>query len=432
MEKSVMSLRTRFDDVSALIRGAVLAAVEKLETGIVFNPMDPELRSDPYPFYARLRRADPFHRCRNADGWVLSRYEDVLAVLRDPSYSADERTHRRFPSFVERFKRAGLRNPYDDDRGSMLRLDPPDHTRLRGLVAKAFTPRAVERMRARIDAILKELLDSRPARGPMELVAELAAPLPVRVIAEMLGIPPEDHERFRDWSNEVVRGLGDGTFEDRKAAERAGEELDRYFEAIIAARRTAPKDDLISALAAAEEAGDRLKRNELLSTLTLLLVAGNETTTNLISNATLALLRNPDQLEILRRSPEKASGAIDELLRYDSPVQMTSRIARTDRELAGHRIKRGEQLILLLASANRDPDAFPDADRLDVTRTDVRHVAFSHGIHFCLGAQLARLEAGLALEALISRFPSFKLLPQEIPWRNNTILRGPKTLWLEL
>ena len=427
-----MSLRTRFDDVRDLIRGATLAAVEKLETGIVFNPMDPELRSDPYPFYSRLRQRDPFHRCRNADGWVLSRYEDVLTVLRDPSYSADERNHRRFRSFVERFKRAGLRDPYADDRGSMLRLDPPDHTRLRGLVAKAFTPRAVERMRARIDTILKELLDSRPARGPMELVAELAAPLPVRVIAEMLGIPPEDHERFRDWSNEVVRGLGDGTFEDRKASERAGEELERYFEAVIAARRIAPKDDLISALAAAEDAGDRLKRNELLSTLTLLLVAGNETTTNLISNATLALLRNPDQLELLRRAPEKVPDAIDEFLRYDSPVQMTSRIARTDRELAGHRIRAGQQLILLLASANRDPEAFPDPDRLDVTRTDVRHVAFSHGIHFCLGAQLARLEAGLALEALISRFPKFTLLPQEIPWRNNTILRGPKALWLDL
>ncbi|MFI5315882.1 MAG: cytochrome P450 [Myxococcota bacterium] len=427
-----MSLRTRLDDAAALIRGTALLAVEKLETGIVFNPMNPELRSDPYPFYARLRAKDPFHRCRNADGWVLSRYEDVLAVLRDPSYSADERNHRRFASFVKRFERLGLRDPYSDDRGSMLRLDPPDHTRLRGLVAKAFTPRAVERMRARIDTILKELLDSRPARGPMELVAELATPLPVRVIAEMLGIPAEDHERFRDWSNEVVRSLGEGTVEDRQAAERAGNELDRYFEAIIGARRAAPKEDLISALAAAEDAGDRLKRNELLSTLTLLLVAGNETTTNLISNATLALLRNPDQLEILRRAPEKVPGAIDELLRYDSPVQLTSRIALSDRELAGHRIKRGDQLILLLASANRDPDAFADPDRLDVTRSDVRHVSFSHGIHFCLGAQLARLEASLALEALITRFPSFKLLPQNIPWSTNTILRGPRALWLEL
>ena len=427
-----MSLRTRIDDATALIRGTALLAVEKLETGIVFNPIDPAYRSDPYPLYAKLRNTDPFHRCRNADGWVLSRYDDVLAVLRDPSYSSDERNHRRYQSFVARFERAGLREPYADDRGSMLRLDPPDHTRLRGLVAKAFTPRAVERMRPRVEAILKELLETRPARGPMELVAELGAPLPVRVIAEMLGIPPEDHERFRAWSNDVVRGLGDGTLEDRQASERASDELQEYFEAIIAARRKVPKDDLITALAAAEEAGDRLKRNELFSTLVLLLVAGNETTTNLISNATLALLRNPDQLELLRRAPEKVTGAIEELLRYDSPVQMTSRIVTEDHELRGHRVRRGQQLILLLGAVNRDPDAFADPDRLDVTRTDVRHLSFSHGIHFCLGAQLARLEASLALEALITRFPRFELLPQEVRWGTNTILRGPKALWLEL
>lgn len=427
-----MSLSTRIDDAYALVRGLAFMAVEKLETGIVYNPMNAELRSDPYPFYTELRNTDPFHRCRNADGWVLSRYEDVLAVLRDPSFSADERNHRRFAWFVRRFKNAGLPSPYDDDRGSMLRLDPPHHTRLRGLVAKAFTGRAVERMRPRVEAILKELVDSRPARGPMELVGELAAPLPVRVIAEMLGIPPEDHERFREWSNEVVRSLGEGTLEDHQAAKRAGETLDAYFEAIIAARRQAPKDDLVSALVAAEERGDRLKRNELLSQMTLLLVAGNETTTNLISNAVLALSRNPAELEILRREPERVPDAIEELLRYDSPVQMTSRISTTDRELAGHKIRRGDQLVLLLGSANRDPAAFEAPDRLDVRRRDVRHLSFSHGIHFCLGAQLARLEASLALEALITRFPSWRVVPQDIAWRSNTILRGPKALWLEL
>jgi len=427
-----MSLRTRIDDLAAAARALTLMGVERLETGIVFNPSDSRLRVDPYPFYARLREQDPFHRCRNADGWVLSRYADVLEVLRDSAFSADERNHRRFGHIVKRLERAGLPEPYADDRGSMLRLDPPDHTRLRGLVAKAFTPRAVERMRPRIEAILKELLESRPAKGPMELVTELASPLPVRVIAEMIGVPPEDHARFRDWSNEAVRSLGGDTIEDHQAAARANRQLDRYFEAIIDARRQAPKDDLISALVAAEDAGDRLKRGEMLSTLTLLLIAGNETTTNLIANATLALLRNPEQLEILRREPEKVPGAIDELLRYDSPVQMTSRVALEDRELHGKRVRRGDQIILLLGSANRDPDVFQNADRLDVTRSDVRHLAFSHGVHFCLGAQLARLEAGLALQGLIERFPSFKLLPQEVPWRTNMILRGPKSVWLDL
>jgi cytochrome P450 len=428
-----MSLRTRFDDLVHMGRALALMGVERLETGIVFNPGDPQMRIDPYPFYARLREKDAFHRCRNADGWVLSRYADVLEVLRDASgFSADERNQRRFRQMAARIEHAGLRDPYADDRGSLLRLDPPTHTRLRGLVAKAFTPRAVERMRPRIEAILKELLESRPARGPMELVTELAAPLPVRVIAEMLGVPPEDHARFRDWSNEAVRQLAADTLDDMRAAARATQQLEKYFEAIIEARRKSPRDDLISALVAAEEAGDRLKRGEMLSTLTLLLIAGNETTTNLISNATLALLRNPEQLELLRREPERVPAAVEELLRYDSPVQMTSRVALADRDVQGHHVRRGDQILLLLGSANRDPDVFPNPDRLDVTRSDVRHLSFSHGIHFCLGAQLARLEAGLALQGLIERFPSFKLLPQDIPWRTNVILRGPKALWIDL
>ena len=427
-----MNLRVHWDNLFAAARAITLFGVEKLETGITFNPTNATLRSDPYPFYAELRRKDPFHRSRNADGWVLSRYADILEVLRDTSYSADERNHQRFDQMVRRIHRAGLRQPYEGDRGSMLRMDPPTHTRLRGLVAKAFTPRAVERMRPRIESILKDLLESRPAKGPMELVTELASPLPVRVIAEMLGIPPEDHARFRDWSSELVRSLGEAKLEDFQAAERANDQLEKYFEAIIEARRRAPKDDLISALVQAEDAGDRLKRPEMLSTLSLLLVAGNETTTNLISNATLALLRNPEQLEQLRESPERVPAAIEELLRYDSPVQMTSRIATEDRVLRGHAIKKGQQLVLLLGSANRDPDVFPEPDRLDLARADVRHLSFSHGIHFCLGAQLARLEASLALQGLITRFPKFTLLPQDIAWRSNTILRGPKALWLDL
>lgn len=427
-----MSLRTRFDDVVFLCRGLALAAVERIETGVVFNPASAAFRADPYPFYRRLRETDPFHRSRPADGWVLSRHADVLAVLRDPAFSSDERNSNLYPRIAGRMARAGLPDPYEGDNMSMLRLDPPDHSRLRGLVSKAFTPRAVERMRPRIEQILKELLDTRPAHGAMELVRELAAPLPVRVIAEMLGVPAEDHARFRHWSDEIVRGLGDGTMDDQRAALRGQRELRGYFEAIVAARRIAPRDDLISALAAAEEAGDRLAMGEMFATLTLLLVAGNETTTNLISNAVLALLRNPDQLALLQREPERVPAAIEELLRFDSPVQLTSRLVTRDCELGGHALRRGQQLVLLLGAANRDPDAFADPERLDVTRTDVRHLSFSHGIHFCLGAQLARLEGALALEAIVTRYPGMKLLQQTIAWRDNQILRGPKELWLEL
>jgi cytochrome P450 len=287
-------------------------------------------------------------------------------------------------------------------------------------------------MRPRVEQILKELLEARPPHGAMELVREFAAPLPVRVIAEMLGVPPEDHLRFRDWSNQVVRSLGESTFDDQRAAQRATAELRAYFEAIVEARRVAPRDDLISALAAAEQDGDRLKLSEMFATLVLLLVAGNETTTNLISNAMLALLRNPEQLALLRAEPERVPAALEEVLRYDSPVQLTSRIAKHDCTLSGRPVRRGQQLVLLLASANRDPAVFADPERFDITRPDVRHLAFSQGQHYCLGAQLARLEGTLALEALVTRYPNLRLPEQKIRWRNNTILRGPTELWLEV
>ncbi|MEX2206607.1 MAG: cytochrome P450 [Myxococcota bacterium] len=427
-----MTLRTRIDDFIWTARSLAQVAVERIETGVVFNPLAKGFREDPYPFYRRLRETDPFHKSRPADGYVLSRYDDVIAVLRDSSFSSDERNLNLYSRMVRRMARHGLPDPYQGDNMSMLRRDPPDHTRLRGLVAKAFTPRAVERMRPRVEQILKELVEARPAHGAMELVREFAAPLPVRVIAEMLGVPPEDHLRFRDWSNQIVRSLGEGDFEDQRAALRATAELRSYFEAIVDARRAAPRDDLISALVAAEEDGDRLRLSEMFATLVLLLVAGNETTTNLISNAMLALLRNPEQLALLRAEPERVPAALEEVLRYDSPVQMTSRIVKQDCTLSGHRLRRGQQLVLLLGAANRDPAANASPERLDITRGDLRHLSFSHGIHFCLGAQLARLEGSLALEALVTRYPNVRLPEQTIVWRNNTILRGPKELWLEL
>jgi pimeloyl-[acyl-carrier protein] synthase len=428
-----MGLATTIDRWSERARGLTLGAAELLTTGVIFNPFARGFREDPYPFYRKLRETDPFHRCLPASGWVLSRYDDVLAVLRDARFGADERSLSRYPRMAARLRRAGLPDPYDDGRGSMLRLDPPDHTRLRALVSKAFTGRAVERMRPRVEGILKELLERRPTGGgPLALVRELASPLPVRVIAEMLGVPPEDHERFRHWSDEIVRTLGEATLEDRHASERAGAELGEYFAAVCDARRRAPREDLISALVAAEEVGDRLTQKELLSTLVLLLVAGNETTTNLISNALLALLRHPRELAKLRLHPERIGDALEELLRYDSPVQLTSRAAREDVALAGKRIRKGEQVVLLLGSANRDDAIFPEPDRLDLERPTPRHLAFGHGLHFCLGAQLARLEATLALEALITRFPRLALLDQPIAWSGSTVLRGPKELWLEV
>ena len=422
-----MRVRVKLDTALSGVATLAKLALERVETGIAFNPLRRELRADPHPFYRRLREKDPFHRSRPADGWVLTRHADILAVLGDRTFSADERHQRRYPRLRARMARAGLPDPYETDRASMLRLDPPDHTRLRNLVSKAFTPRAVERMRPVVEKYVGELLGRLEGRREMELIGDFAAPIPVSVIAEMLGVPVTDRERFRHWSDEAVRTIGDGTLEDRRRAEAALEELGQYIEAIAEERRREPREDLISALVQAEEAGDRLSRNELFTTCVLLLVAGNETTTKLIGNSVLALLGSPDQLELLRREPERMPAAVEELLRYDGPVQLTSRMVTEDRELRGHRLRRGQQLVLVLAAGNRDPEQFEDPDRLDVTRRDVRHLAFSHGLHFCLGAQLARLEATLALEALVTRFPGLRLAGP-IEWGDNTVLRGPRAL----
>jgi len=430
-----MSLRAAIDRAAFTARALALLAVERVETGVVFYPLKKAWRSDPYPLYRDLRRIDPFHRSRAADGWVLSRYEDILEVLGDKSFSADERNWSRYAQIRRQGAREGLPDPYENQRASMLRMDPPDHTRLRSLVSKAFTPRAVDALRGRIEEVVEETLDDLPSSGPLggrfELVRDFAAPLPITVIAEMLGVPSRDRERFRHWSDEAVKTLGDSSWEDRRRAVRAMEELGEYLAAIADERRRHPKDDLISGLVAAEEQGDRLSREELFTTCVLLLVAGNETTTKLIGNSIVALLRNPDQLERLREEPKRILGAVDELLRYDSPVQLTSRFVTEEREMCGKSLRRGQQLVLLLGSGNRDPDAFERADELDVGRENVRHLSFGHGLHHCLGSKLARLEGALALEALITRFPRMRL-DGEIEWGSNTVLRGPSRLPLRV
>ena len=427
-----MKLLAKLDGM--LFSAGMLArmGIERIETGMVWNPTRKQMFEDPHPFYRELRERDPIHRSRPAEGYVLSRYEDVLAVLSDKTFSADERHLRRWNRLLRRRRLMGLGDPYEDGRATMLRADPPDHTRVRGLVSKAFTPRAVEAMRGRIENLVDELLAPLARANRTELVTDFAAPLPVVVIAEMLGVPAEDREQFRRWSDEIVRTLGDGTMEDVLASEAAMEELGEYFREKANERRTAPRDDLLSGLVAAEEEGQHLTEMELLGTLVLLLVAGNETTTKLIANSVIALLRNPEQLALLREEPKRIAGAIDELLRYDGPVQLTSRMITEDREFRGTPLKKGGQVVLLIAAANRDPAQFEHADRLDVTREDVRHLSFGHGIHFCLGAQLARLEAALALEGLIRRFPDLRFTAEKIEWGRNTVLRGPKSLPLLL
>jgi pimeloyl-[acyl-carrier protein] synthase len=423
-----MRLREKFDDVTFAVEMAARAAGEWLATGAVFNPMKKELRVDPYPFYRWLREKDPIHRSYPASGWVLTRYDDIAALLGDRAFSADERNWRRYARENARNVRAGLPDVYESGIMSMLRTDPPDHTRLRTLVSKAFTPRAIERMRPRIEAVVDELLDGLGRNGEIELMREFASPLPVAIIAEMLGVAVEDRQRFRHWSNEAVRLLGDGTRDDRRRAVMALDEMRTWLEGEREERRRQPRDDVLSGLVAAEACGDRLTTAELFATCVLLLVAGNETTTNLIGNGVIALLQHPQQLDILRREPARIPQAIEELLRYDSPVQLTSRIALEDRVLDGHRLRRGQQIVLLLGAGNRDPARFSDPDRLDVQREDVRPLSFGHGIHHCLGAQLARLEAAVAFERLLPRFPDLRRGEGEIVWGDNTVLRGPRVL----
>lgn len=426
-----MDLRERVEHhaLRTLTHGASL--VERLRFGATWNPLARRHLEDPYPVYRRLRERDPIHRSFLAPGWVLSRHDDVARVLRDARWSADERNWTRYERLAARRRRRGIPDFYESGLASMLRMDPPDHTRLRTLVSKAFTPRAVERMRPRVEAIVKERL-ARFEGAVFELVDELAAPLPVMAIAEMLGVPSEDHARFRHWSDEIVRTLGESTLDDMRRAQAAQEALRRYLEGVAEARRREPRPDLLTALVQAEEEGDRLTSAELFGVCVLLLVAGNETTTKLVANGVLALQGEPDQLALLRDEPERIPAAVEELLRFVGPVQLTSRMAREDGELAGRPVRRGEQIVLLLASANRDEAVFPDAERLDVTRDNVRHLAFGHGIHHCLGAQLARLEATAALRGLLERFPTLRLAEERVVWGDNTVLRGPVRLPLRV
>ena len=388
-----------------------------------FNPMDPEFVADPYPTYHRLRTEDPVHRSP-LGFWVLTRYEDVVGVLRD---------HRFAKEAIAAFVAQKLGVEQATGVGiSMLDRDPPDHTRLRSLVCKAFTPRVVEGLRPRIQQIVGELLDHAEDRHAMDVIEDFAYPIPVIVICEMLGVPVEDHERFRGWSLDLARGLDAAMLGPQsEVAQRsmtARRALAEYFRELIAERRDAPRADLLSALIQAEEAGDKLSENELLATCILLLVAGHETTVNLLGNGILALLRHPDQLRLLRENPGMIGGAVEELLRYDGPVQRTARVPSVDAVIAGHKIEAGDMVMPFIGAADRDPAHFADPDRLDLARADNRHVAFGMGIHFCLGAPLARLEGQIGINALLHRFPKLALATDRPHYRQSLTLRGLTSL----
>jgi cytochrome P450 len=386
--------------------------------------------SDPYPYYAALRERDPVHASESQGirFWHLTRYADVVSVLRDPRISAE-----RFPQKILDAAIVGPDAGFAALAGIvsnvMLAKDPPRHTRLRGLVSKAFTPRMIEALRPRIESLVDELLDAVEAKGSFELVVDLAAPLPIVVIAELLGVPASDRGDFKRWSDDFVPFI-DGSIRDQGllVAAKAAEAFTKYFTQVIEDRRSTPRDDLMSALVASEDEGDKLSRDEVIASAVLLLAAGHETTTNLIGNGMLALLRHRDQFERLRHETDLGRSAVEELLRYDAPVQMTSRRSKEDFEIGGKRIPPGEEINVLLGAANHDPAQFSEPDRLDLARNASLHLAFGHGAHFCLGSTLARIEAQVAFERIVRRFPRLDLTSEAPSWKAGVVLRGVKAL----
>jgi cytochrome P450 len=393
-----------------------------------YNIWAPENRANPHPLYAQMRCEAPVYRTTNPVSgepvWVFTRYDDCVTLLKD----------QRFGKEIEKHLNPGAMMPNggsDSDEfavinRNMLNVDPPDHTRLRGLVHKAFTPHIVETLRPRVQQIAMDLLDKMRDCHEADLLAAYAFPLPITVMAELLGVPPADRDRFRVWAQVLlISGDNAGLLE-------AVREFTVYIHALLDERRLNPRDDLISALLAVEETGDEIDRMELVSMVFLLLVAaGHETTANLIGNGTLALLEHPDQMRKLRDDPALISPAIEEMLRYESSLERaTMRWAFEDVEIDGQLIPQGDAVMPLLLAANRDPAQFPDPDRFDITRQPNRHIAFGSGIHHCLGAPLARLEGAIAIHALLKALPDLRLNTSvdQLAWHENLLVRGMKAL----
>ena len=395
-----------------------------------YDPRRPEVIANPFPIFAELRERDPVHWSDALGGWVLTRYRDVRQVLSDGGFSADRITP--FRDHLEPDARAQIAELLKTLGLWAVFNDPPAHTRRRGLLNKAFTPRAVLALRPLIERVVAHLISRVGAQGEMDLISAFAYPLPASVIAGMIGVPIEDLDRFKTWSDEIAAFVGSAlaTPDKRQRGERGAREMSAYFRRIIADHRKRPRDDILSALLAAEDAGAGLSEDELVASCILLLFAGHETTTNLIGNGMLALLRHPEALAALRRDPDLIVSAVEEMLRYDGPTQAMTRIALKDGRLHGASpfIRAGDRVFALLNAANRDPQVFADPDRFDVARRDSRHVSFGFGIHFCLGAPLARLESQIAVKALVERLPDLTLAIDEPEWSDSFVLRGVKSL----
>ena len=396
---------------------------EAVPTGIQLTALDPAFQNDPYPILAKLRELEPVHHDTTLHRYVLTCHTDVDELLFDRSLSVDPR--KAAPgSFESMFGFADA-----ERQPSMLFADPPYHTRLRGLVSKAFTAKAVEQMRPRIQEIVDELLDAIAPEGEVDLIEAFAGPLPTIVIAEMLGVDPADRADFKRWSDLGVMNFNPMlTPEERELVNEAGEAMDGYLRRVIEERRERPRADLITSLIAAEEGGDKLTDDEIVTMCSLLLAAGNLTTTDLIGNGVLTLLRNPRELKKLQDDPALIKNAVEEMLRFESPVLMSGRTPLEDRTIAGTQVGAGESVTPILAASNRDPSVYSEPDRFDITREKTDHHSFGGGVHFCLGAPLARAEAQIAVGTLVKRFPEMPAAESPLEWRRVPGFRGLKRL----
>ncbi len=387
--------------------------------------LDPEVLANPYPLYARLREESPVYFDPFLHTWVVTRYADVLKVLL--TFSAD-----RTPS-PEQLSAMGMSaiGPIAQVMvKQMLFLDPPSHTRLRSLSATVFSPRRVKVLEEHIRAIADDLIDKALAKGRMDVMTDIAEPLPAIVTAELLGVPVEDHNQLKDWSRDFAEMLGNYQHNPNRipGVLKSTEEMTRYFRARIVEQKDEPQEGLIQSLLSAEINGDRLTEEEIIANTIVTMVGGQETTTNLIGNGMLTLLRNPGEKERLMADYSLIPSAVEELLRFESPSQQTGRIAREDVVIGGQEIKKGQAVIAVMASGNRDAERFPNPDTLDIARTDNRHLAFGWAAHFCFGAPLARLEGQIMLEAMLRRLPQMELETEDLTWRDNLGLRGLNSL----
>ena len=426
----------------------------------ILNLQKKEIRSNPYPFYEQLRNYDPIHWDEEFGFWVLTRYSDIDALYTDERFSRAQGLMRGFERLSPTEKQIA-ESVYQSFSKTVFYADPPYHTHLRGLMNHAFTPRRVERLRPTVQKIVNELLDAAQADGEPDMIQDLAYPLPVMVIAELLGLPASDRSQFKKWSDDLFAILGTVSHKSSDLLERADQslnEMTEYVRSLSRKRRNAPQDDLLTALLSVtedegltcphphgsstlstretltrkQETSSLLTEDELVSNINILLSTGHETTTHLIGNGLLALLQHPDQLKKLQTQPTLLASAIEEMLRYDNPVQITYRSAADEADIQGKQIHKGDLVNTIIASANRDPQRFTAPDDFNIARSEGRHLGFGIGIHFCIGAPLVRLEAEVVFETILRRYPGLCLTGETLEWQEHPIFRGLKSLPVRL